>query len=98
MSYTRYYFNLFIFTMFLFRTCFGQTNCLPLYGTDANHPNGLFVQVVPKKLYSGPRQNPSSTYVVTVGQGGQVLWDAMQGPNGVSGQSVTSAVRNAMSA
>ena len=73
MSYTRYYFKLILFTLFLFRMCFGQASCLPLSGTDANHPNGLFLQLGPQKQYRGPRQNSSPTYITQIGGGALVL-------------------------
>ncbi len=86
-----------IFTQFLFQTCFGQSTCLPLYGTDAAHPNGLLVQLVPKKQYSGARQNQSSTYLAQFGQGLELLWDAAQGPHVVSVKDLMTALNNELS-
>ena len=98
MSYTRYYFQFIIFTVLLVRTCFGQAACFPLNGFDATHPNGLFLQLVPLKQYSGPRQNSSSTYISQISNQAQVLWDATQGPHGVSSQSIATAITTELAA
>jgi len=98
MSYTRYSFQFAIFTVLLLRTCFGQASCLPLSGSDANHPNGLFLQLVPQKQYSGPRQNSSSTYIFQIGNATQILWDAAQGLHTVLPAAISDAVKAELSA
>jgi uncharacterized protein (TIGR03437 family) len=98
MPYTRLYFKLVIFAIFLLQTCFGQTTCFPLYGSDANHPNGLFVQLTPQKTYSGAKQNSTPTYIVGAGFGSALLWDAKQGPAGFSGSQIVSTVKSELAA
>ena len=93
MSYTRY--CKFLLCLLFIPTCFGQATCFPLNGVDNNHPNGLFLQFVPSKQYSGPRQNSTSTYLSPIpqGAGGQVLWDAMQGPHTVTSAALLAAIK-----
>jgi uncharacterized protein (TIGR03437 family) len=98
MSYTRLFFKLVIFAIFLLQTCFAQTTCLPLYGSDAKHPNGLYVQLGPQKTYSGAKQNSTPTYIVGAGGGSLLLWDPKQGPAGFSGSQIASIVKSELTA
>jgi len=89
----RHYSKLLLWSLCLFRTCFGQSNttCLPLYGGDSLHPNGLFIQLAPLKPQ---RQNSTSTYIAQVGTTySQALWDATQGPYGIPGSTIQSTVQ-----
>jgi uncharacterized protein (TIGR03437 family) len=92
MSYTSHFFKLLIFTLLLCQTCFGQANCFPLDGSDANHPNGLFLRLTPQKTYTGARQNTTPTYITQIGNGSQVILDATQGPTGVATQALVNAL------
>jgi uncharacterized protein (TIGR03437 family) len=97
MSHTRYYFKLLLLTVALFRTCYGQASCFPLNGADVNHPNGLLLQLVPAKTYTGPRQNTTSTYISQAAEG-QAFWDSVQGLHAVGATTVQSAVKTELAA
>jgi uncharacterized protein (TIGR03437 family) len=72
----------------LFPACFAQT-CLPFYGTDAAHPNGLLLRLAPAKQ---PAQNTSSTYIWPIPGYGQALWDSTAGVHEVLSASVIGAL------
>lgn len=91
MSHILDYSRCLLLSLCLFQTCFGQlTTCLPLYGGDALHPNGLFIQLAPLKQ---AKPNTSSTYITQAANYGQALWDTTQGPFGIPGSTVQSAVQ-----
>ena len=91
MSHIRHDSRLLLLSLCLFQTCFGQsTTCLPLYGGDAFHPSGLFIQLVPLKQ---AKQNTSSTYITQASNYAQAIWDTTQGPFGIAGSTVQSAVQ-----
>ena len=78
----------------LFPACYAQT-CLPLYGTDAAHPNGLFIRLAPAKQ---PAQNTYPTYIWPLAStGAQVLWDNSGGITPVPVQTLISALRTEFS-
>ena len=55
MSYTRIYIKLCsLFLALIFSGIALTQTCLGLYGTDAGHPNGLFLQLVAAKKYTRP--------------------------------------------
>ncbi len=89
----RHYSKFLFLSLCLLPTCLGQsTTCFPMYGSDALHPNGLFIQLAPLKA---TKQNTSSTYILetTSYNLSLALWDSTQGPTGIASSTVQSAVQ-----
>ena len=92
MSYTRFYLTLLFLFLFFSNASFPQT-CYGLYGTDANHPNGLFLQLAPAKKYTGSHQNTYPTLISEIFDGSQIIWDSINGLHYIPASSVGSALQ-----
>src|SRR5690349_10344621 len=83
MSHTRHLFRLTLLTLAGLPACLGQSgnsNCLPLYGVDANHPNGLSLQLFPSKQNFGARPNTIPAVMTQLFNGPQIFWDGANIP------------------
>lgn len=93
--------GLLLLALSLVPASYSQPACLPLYGTDAGHPNGLLLRFAPPKQYSGPRQNAVPSYITAVGpltSGQQLLWDPSQGPTFITTQNLLNVLNNEFAA